>query len=870
MKKFLFSLMLLAIAASLQAQTKFFVKPSATGNGSTWATAGDFQTMINGASAGDSVFVAGGTYQPASGQSFSMKDGVKIYGGFAGKETSLSQRNLAAGNSSILKGNGNRVVSNSGLSSAAVLDGFTITGGDASDNGGGMYNSASSPTLTNLIFVGNRAQSLVGVGGGMYNSASSPTLTNVLFVDNTAYGSTISFGGGMANGNSSPTLTNVTFVNNISANGMGGGGGGLFNIDNSSPTLTNCVFWGNQNVPYDGNLDDGIGNDGSGSFTINYSYTQAAQSGTGNITGTVDPFVNSSNPAGADGIYGTIDDGLHLKTGSTAIDAGDPLTNTASYSVQAGNTDLAGGSRIINNRIDMGAYEFRPAAQWFVKPSATGNGSSWATAGDFQTIINGAAAGDSVFVAGGTYQPATYTSYSMKEGVKIYGGFAGTENSLSQRSFAAGNSSILKGHNALVIDNSSNNLTTAAILNGFTITNGDAGQGDGGGMYNVSSSPTLTNINLVGNNAYRGGGMFNSNSTPILTNVTLVNNSARLGGGIYNESLTSPIQLTNVTFVNNSAPSGNGGSDPGIGGAMLTANSSNFKLTNCIFWGNWANSMYPDIANGGNNTASTINYSYTQSNQSAFGTGNITSSNDPFVNSGNPAGADGMYGTADDGLHLKTGSTAIDAGDPLTNTTSYSVQAGSTDIVGDVRIYNSRIDMGAYEYTGIPLPVTLITFKGILQNSVADLKWQSAEEANFNHFEVEKTTAVTSSTWQSQGSITAKGNNSNYAFSIPQSEPIAYYRLKMVDNDGRSKYSNVVMLSQSGNGIAPVLYPNPAKNSIYVNTADAGQMRIYDVSGRLVKTAELQAGINKIDISNLRAGNFYGIVNGVTLKFIKE
>src|SRR5665213_2838317 len=102
------TLFLFAIAASLQAQIKTrYVKPSATGNGTSWANAGDLQSIINGSASGDSVFVAGGTYLPAA--SFSMKEGVKIYGSFAGTETSLSQRrlatNIAAGQGSVLKGN---------------------------------------------------------------------------------------------------------------------------------------------------------------------------------------------------------------------------------------------------------------------------------------------------------------------------------------------------------------------------------------------------------------------------------------------------------------------------------------------------------------------------------------------------------------------------------------------------------------------------------------------------------------------------------------------------------------------------------------------------------------------------------------------
>src|SRR5690606_20500191 len=76
---------------------------------------------------------------------------------------------------------------NNGLNSTAVLDGFTITGGNANDDdypnsdGGGMFNSNSSPTATNCSFSGNSANFS---GGGMYNSSSSPTVTNCSFSGN--------------------------------------------------------------------------------------------------------------------------------------------------------------------------------------------------------------------------------------------------------------------------------------------------------------------------------------------------------------------------------------------------------------------------------------------------------------------------------------------------------------------------------------------------------------------------------------------------------------------------------------------------------------------------------------------------------------
>src|SRR5688572_2394105 len=91
-------------------QTIRYVKQNGTGDGLSWATAaGDFQATVTASSSGDEVWVAAGEYQPASGQSFSMKEGVKIYGGFAATGAPLmAERNWSA-YITILKGNNKRV-----------------------------------------------------------------------------------------------------------------------------------------------------------------------------------------------------------------------------------------------------------------------------------------------------------------------------------------------------------------------------------------------------------------------------------------------------------------------------------------------------------------------------------------------------------------------------------------------------------------------------------------------------------------------------------------------------------------------------------------------------------------------------------------
>jgi hypothetical protein len=166
--------------------------------------------------------------------------------------------------------------------------------------------------------------------------------------------------------------------------------------------------------------------------------------------------------------------------------------------------------------------------------------------------------------------------------------------------------------------------------------------------------------------------------------------------------------------------------------------------------------------------------------------------------------------------------------------------------------------------TGV-LPVTLESFTGNLQNSIADLQWKTGTETNFNHFEIQKSTD--SKTYTNIASIVVKGSDSYYTYSVPQAELADYYRLELVDNDGSSKYSNIIRLSQSENGVA--FYPNPASTFITVTVAGAGYLSVYDADGKLIKMKYLQAGVNTIDIHELSRGAYYGIIGTKTVKFIK-
>jgi hypothetical protein len=233
------------------------------------------------------IWVAAGTYRPDLGTAqtpgdrlatFQLVNGVAIYGGFppGGGDGTFAARDVAA-NETILSGdlaandtplacinnspdcdsNGNlcvdgfciiyqsnsensyHVVTGSGTNATAVIDGCTITAGnaDASDpnfHGGGIFNNSGNPTVAECSVVGNKALR----GGGMYNVSSSPTLTRCSFARNAA----ASAGGGLYNFlNSSPSATSCTIKDNSAVSH----GGGIVNSNGGIPAFTNCIIKGN-------------------------------------------------------------------------------------------------------------------------------------------------------------------------------------------------------------------------------------------------------------------------------------------------------------------------------------------------------------------------------------------------------------------------------------------------------------------------------------------------------------------------------------------------------------------------------------------------------------------------------------------------
>jgi len=188
------------------------------------------QAAIDDANDGDEIEVAPGTYNEAI--NFNGK-AVRLY--------SIGGPNFTTIDANGIEDAYHVVQCVNGEQTDTILEGFTITGGNANGAeidrfGGGMHCDSSSPTVTNCVFSGNTADCS---SGGMHNyNFSNPKVTNCTFINNTANES----GGGMVNViSSSPIVNNCLF----SGNTANYSGGGILNVDGGSQMVTNCTFINN-------------------------------------------------------------------------------------------------------------------------------------------------------------------------------------------------------------------------------------------------------------------------------------------------------------------------------------------------------------------------------------------------------------------------------------------------------------------------------------------------------------------------------------------------------------------------------------------------------------------------------------------------
>jgi hypothetical protein len=169
------------------------------------------------------------------------------------------------------------------------------------------------------------------------------------------------------------------------------------------------------------------------------------------------------------------------------------------------------------------------------------------------------------------------------------------------------------------------------------------------------------------------------------------------------------------------------------------------------------------------------------------------------------------------------------------------------------------------------LPIKLKAFNANLKNeNTVDLTWTTASEINVSHFVVEEST--NGSTFTDAGLVFAYGNSTtdksyNLADKISNTQDaVIYYRLRSVDNDGKSQLSEtraIRITSKNQNNVTLLTYPNPASHELRITVPSGWQNKkvvyeLYTASGQAVRKVENSSSsqTETMNISTLAPG-FY-------------
>ncbi len=584
----------------------------------------------------------------------------------------------------------------------------------------------STFTIDSCIFQENIAPT-TGGGGVLIEDCPSGYLVNSLFYENLTQddGAAVH-----VRGTSDIDIANCTITDN--AMFWDPRGSGLFVAVGAHVDVRNSIIFGNYTTA------DIVA---FGSLSVEYSTVPATFPGTGNIHGKP-KFVNADLR------------NYELRLTSPCVDAGN---NSA---IPTGHTlDLDGNARFtddpevddslpgISAQVDMGCFERVPFVYGTryvdIDAAPGGDGMTWATA--YNQLTDALATTPNaniseIWVAEGTYFPDDGTgdrsaTFRIEKGVRIFGGFDGTEQFLEERDWIA-HKTILSGNIGSALINSDNSYHVVTmdgndsnmVLNGFTVERGLANGVDvvdqrGAGLFvetgliNDQDNPAVRHCTFQDNVALLAGGAVflegrntsfyncrfidNTSSTrggairhgeneydqPSETNVygcEFIGNVAQRGGGV--SAFTGSVNVANSTFFENFSTN--------EGGGGLFARSCDVEVTNSIFWLNSAT-----IGNTQDHQVSvtgtlTVDESCLEGwNGILGGVGNF-GANPRFID---PVG--GIF--TDPILRLCSDSPCIDSG----------MNAGvpgqlSIDLLGSNRIVDTNVDMGAYEHTGEDLVLT--------------------------------------------------------------------------------------------------------------------------------------------------------------------
>lgn len=805
----------LVVFNNLFSQTVRYVDASRADNsgaGTSWSTAKkDLQAAIIAASAGDQIWVKAGTYLPTHDpfgntspsnnrdKTFTLKEGVKVYGGFAGTETQLSQRNLKL-NSTVLSGdlgvlntpgdNAYHVVLSVNLTSASLLDGVTITKG-----------YATAPSLSRIT-VGTRLIDRFK-GGGIYNSNASTGFANLTVTQNSAdctdQGDD-SWGAGVVNEICNSSFSDCLIDGNsflVGGNSFGVFGSGMILVGGNC-ILTRCVFANNTS--------------GSGFFDASRGGALNMTSGTHTLTNCI--FYNNSAINGAAVAFGGAEFNTSLFINCTFAN------NTSSFA----GTAFSG----------FADATFRNCIFWNNNPTSSG------------------ASGRNEIFSQDTrsqYWP-TFTNCIIRDASGSPLSVTNTETS-----------NILNGNPLFVNYNDGDGADNiwGTADDGLRLQCSSPATGTGTGTNPVTDILGLPRTNVLDIGAYEGGhenGIGITNALPAAqTTVQLV---------IENTGLNNFSNCINLV-------------------ASLRAGVP-YTVAGTVTTKVWIESTQPA-------TYVRRHYEMTPVNNASTATGKVTlyftqqDFNDFNAVSAIdlPSGSTDVSGKANLIIEKRSGSSSDGTGLP----SSYSGSVSTIDPLDSEIIWNAPAQRWevSFEVDGFSgffvtsvsstLPLTLVDINVKRAENCNRVEWVTNDELNTDYFSVESSNDGLS--FSNRGMVPAIGTGGNtYRFSdCGTQQQIRYYRLKMVDKDGETRYSRVVVLPAGNDAGRITLYPTLVQNQLTIELSDPSllnsRISILDLSGKIHQQLQLKNRYNILTMDNLVPGMYFiRFQNGATKTFVKQ
>jgi uncharacterized protein (DUF2141 family) len=179
-----------------------------------------------------------------------------------------------------------------------------------------------------------------------------------------------------------------------------------------------------------------------------------------------------------------------------------------------------------------------------------------------------------------------------------------------------------------------------------------------------------------------------------------------------------------------------------------------------------------------------------------------------------------------------------------------------------------------YQNTTVIMPLHLLSFNGSKQAGYNQLQWQTAGEINTKRFELEM--GSDGRNFVKIASISATGSGSNNYSIIDKAvySGKVFYRLKMVDADGRFTYSQVIWINNERAGGVSI-YPNPVTDVLNINIGNAKILKtnagVYDANGRLLQTILINSNQQQINVQPLAKGvHLIKFADGTVESFIKK